>query len=246
MLETRSIKALYPFALAEGEGVGTAYEYAAKRRVMKPLFEHVKAGSRVLVAGLPEKYGTSLDFVLAAVDAGARVVAVDERQAAIDRAKKAIAECMRAPDVTFVRVDSLDAVARGEEFDVALSCEVLQRVPAHGRRDFAHALTRRAPRGVVFVPNSENPSHLEISGLGGFTKRGLADVLGARDGDVGYLDMPPFPPGITRTTEQRGHASSGLLEAIAMRGLDVYCAAERVVPEALARKIAHIVWGRWG
>src|SRR5580700_9365502 len=94
MLETRSIKALYPFALAEGEGVGTAYEYVAKRRVMKPLFERVSAGSRVLIAGLPEKYGTSLDFVLAGVDAGAKIVAVvSARRRSIGRGRRSTNPC---------------------------------------------------------------------------------------------------------------------------------------------------------
>ena len=51
------IAELYPYALAEGEGVGTAYEYFAKRRVVGPLLSRLPAHARVLVAGLPEKYG---------------------------------------------------------------------------------------------------------------------------------------------------------------------------------------------
>ena len=34
VLQKRSIKSLYPLALAEGEGVGTAYEYFAKRLIL--------------------------------------------------------------------------------------------------------------------------------------------------------------------------------------------------------------------
>ena len=32
----------------------------------------------------------------------------------------------------------------------------------------------------------------------------------------GYIDMPPFPPGITCDEAQRNHASSGRIEAAAM------------------------------
>src|SRR5262252_3111362 len=76
---TPSIKDLYVYALSEGEGVGTAYEYYVKRRVMSPLLRRLKPGARILVAGLPEKYGTSLDFVLAGWERGARLLCADDR-----------------------------------------------------------------------------------------------------------------------------------------------------------------------
>jgi hypothetical protein len=57
--------------------------------------------------------------------------------------------------------------------------------------------------------------------------------------------MPPFPPGITRSPDQRQKASSGMFEAVAMAGLQAYCEAERFVPGRLASKVAHIVYARW-
>ena len=64
--------------------------------------------------------------------------------------------------------------------------------------------------------------------------------------EIGFVDMPPFPPGITRSSAQREKASSGLLEGVAMWGLQAYAHAEPFAPSALKRRVAHIVYGRWG
>jgi hypothetical protein len=231
--------------------VGTAYEYFAKRRVMRPVLDRLRKGDEVLVAGLPEKYGTSLDFVLAAHDIGCSCLVVDDRAAAIEKAKTAIAAAqdagrLRGARVRYLTIDSLTDIGHVPAAAAAFSCEVLQRVPCAGRHHFAKEVRTRAPFGVLFVPNSENDSHLKISGLGGFTRVGLSEVMNAQRAYVGFTDMPPFPPGITRSDEQRARAKSGTLEAIAMFGLEWYCRAERVVPELVKRRLAHIVWARWG
>src|SRR5690606_30513282 len=79
----RSIKALYALALAEDEGVGTAYEYFAKRLVLRPWLRQQPPVRRLLVAGLPEKYGASLDHLLLAEELGATAVVVDDRPPAL-------------------------------------------------------------------------------------------------------------------------------------------------------------------
>ncbi len=246
-----SIRALYPYALAEGEGVGTAYEYVAKARFMRPIVERLsrRGGTRrILVAGLPEKYGTSLDFAILADGLDAELEIADERERALDRSKSAIDAARRGGKlgglrVRFRRCGSIDEVTRGEH-DAVLSCEVLQRVAPERREVFANALRAAAPLGAVFVPNSENASHLKISGLDGLTLADLRDLFrGAR---FAYVDMPPFPPGIARSAEQRERASTGLAEALAMRALDAYCAAEPGVPNAIKRRVSHIVCALWG
>ena len=70
MLPFRTIKSLYPLALAEGEGVGTAYEYFAKRLVLSSWLAKLPTVRRLIIAGLPEKYGSSLDFLLIAQEMG--------------------------------------------------------------------------------------------------------------------------------------------------------------------------------
>lgn len=253
-----TIKSLYAYALAEGEGVGTAYEYVAKAEFIRPIVSKLSAlaaradgaaGARVLVAGLPEKYGTSLDFAILAHRHNASLHVVDDRKDAIDRAGKGIAAVQRAGRllglrVEYRRLESLAALSEMPQHDVVLSCEVLQRVPSPARADFVNALRSRAPIGALFVPNAENASHLAISGLAGFSRRELEALFGgARSG---YVDMPPFPPGIARSKEQRARASSGMAEALAMRALDLYCSGERFVPAPVKRRFAHIVCAMWG
>ena len=79
-LPTHSIKELYTYALAEGEGVGTAYEYFAKRLVLNRWLSSLSIPKRILIAGLPEKYGCSFDFWLLAKEWQAELVIVDERE----------------------------------------------------------------------------------------------------------------------------------------------------------------------
>jgi hypothetical protein len=259
-LAAHSVRSLYPYALAEGEGVGTAYEYVAKAAFMQPVVRQLESvgaaraasakngAPRIVVAGLPEKYGTSLDFAILAHGIGADLAIVDDRAAALARAEHAIGAAQRAGRlaglrVTFEAIISLADVARRPPVDAVLSCEVLQRIDPPARREFVDGVRRLAPRGAVFVPNSENGSHLKISGLKGLTGAELSAL--APGAEWGYVDMPPFPPGITRSADQRSRASTGTLEAIAMRGLDVYCQAEPLVPAAVKKHFAHIVCARW-
>jgi hypothetical protein len=203
---------------------------------------------RVVVAGLPEKYGTSLDFFLVAAELDAEIVVLDDREAAIERSKRAVDSLGGAGALGLSRVtyentplETLPRVARG---DLLLSCEVLQRVPAPAQSTFVSGLREGNPRGAIFVPNSANRSHHAISGLAGFDEAALRGIVGAGP-EIDFVDMPPFPPGITRSASQRTRASSGWVERAAMRGLDVYCYAERFVPRSLKARIAHILCARW-
>lgn len=254
-----TIRALYPFALAEGEGVGTAYEYVAKRTFLRPLAAQLerpgRAGgteARLLVAGLPEKYGCSLDFAIFADSLGADLLVVDDRDAALARCEKVVRSLkdsgrLGGLRVRYEKVASLSGLADSpglEARDAVLSCEVLQRVPGGERGRFVDGLRSLAPRGAVFVPNAENGSHLAISGLAGLTRAELTSLFPGADCE--YVDMPPFPPGITRSPDQRARASTGMMEAVAMFGLDAYCRAEPYVPSIVKKRVAHIVCVRWG
>lgn len=251
-----SIRDLYVYALSEGEGVGTAYEYYVKRRVMRSVLDHVAylgPAARILVAGLPEKYGTSLDFVLAASELGARVLVVDDRDAAIERARGAVDPLVAAgklpssvgTNVTYRKLASMGDLASVGAHDVALSCEVIQRLVGEERAKYTRALRDAAPRGVVFVPNGENPSHTKISGLSGLDRTSLRELMGPGLREVGFTDMPPFPPGIRLSNEQRSKASSGTKEAIGMWGLQMFSATEPYLPAMLKRHVAHIVYAKW-
>src|SRR5260370_7161182 len=92
MLPFRSIKSLYRLAFAEGEGIGTAYEYFAKRLVLSKWLDGHARAKRVLIAGLPQKYGSSLDFLLIAQELGAAEIFVaDDRPGALEKARQGLA-----------------------------------------------------------------------------------------------------------------------------------------------------------
>ena len=250
-LPSQSIKRLYRLALAEGEGIGTAYEYFAKRLVLRRWLAKCTPAPRVLIAGLPEKYGGSLDFLLLAQELGAaEIVVIDERATALEKNRKSLAAAQEGGDLTGVEPQFLNFSDLGDlkdlrgPFDVCLSSEVLQRLDLTMRQRYVAHL-KRVSRGLaVFAPNGDNPDHANISGLKAMRLSELQGLL-QRAGipaDLGYVDMPPFPPGITRSAEQRQQATSGDLEALAMRVLSYYARLESVFPRFWRQDHSHIVF----
>lgn len=255
MLITHSIRALYAPALAEGEGVGTAYEYYAKRLVLSRWLGAWRP-RRILVAGLPEKYGSSLDFLLLAADLGAEVTVLDDRQSALDQLREALAEAARSDQsqmLSFARPDcrltpDLGGLANiAERWELLLSSEVIQRLPDDARQRYVRAALQLAERVALFMPNADNPAHTNLSGLSGLVLDELRMLVMAAEANhlnwqTGYMDAPPFPPGMVRTELQRQQASTGAAERLAMWGLGYYARLERFFPAELPRRNAHIVY----
>lgn len=249
MLPSRSIKSLYPLALAEGEGVGTAYEYYAKRLLLRGFLKQMSRPRRILIAGLPEKYGSSLDFLLLAEELQAEVVVADHRLEALEKGKRAVAAARQhqflhhvTPQLVHVtnpvQMPELDGV-----FDLVLCCEVLQSIPASERAAFWQRLHTLAAAVALFVPNAGNPAHSTHSGLRTVSldelKRLAQNTLSTQ---VGLVDLPPFPSGVTRSEAQREQASTGLLESFVMWGLNYYARLEKFVPLRLKHYYAHMVY----
>jgi hypothetical protein len=253
MLVRHSIRSLYGPALAEGEGVGTAYEYFAKRLLLGRWLGAWRP-QRILIAGLPEKYGSSLDFLLLAADLAAEVTVVDDRQSALDRLAQAL-EAIATTPLPQIAIPACGLVSdlanlprEREKWDLLLSSEVVQRLPAETRLAYMRGAIAAAERVALFMPNADNPAHTNLSGLSGLRLdelRGLVAAAGAGDlnWQSGYIDMPPFPPGIVRTESQRQQASTGTAERLAMWGLGYYARLERSFPARFRRQNAHIVYG---
>lgn len=252
MLKTISIKSLYVLALAEGEGAGTAYEYFAKRLVLRRWLAGQQRPSRILIAGLPEKYGSSLDFLLLAQELGAEVTVVDERPSALVKLQNSLAAAQKVGWLTAVNPQTIaantltDLTAAGL-FDLAISSEVLQRLEPDERVKYVEQVRGVGTAVALFTPNGDNPAHTTISGLSGLRLNELKTLVSpphplTPSPLLGYIDMPPFPPGITRSDEQREQATSGKLEALAMWGLGLYARAERFLPQSIRRPRSHIVY----
>ncbi|HET8925050.1 MAG TPA: class I SAM-dependent methyltransferase [Candidatus Acidoferrum sp.] len=249
-LKSRSIKSLYKLALAEGEGVGTAYEYFAKRLILRPWLAGAPQFKRVLLPGLPEKYGSSLDFFLLAQELGAvQLVAIDDRPAVVKKARANLSAAQRIGELTgltaeFVLVSDLGKLNGMSGFDLCLSSEVLQRLSPEKRQSYIQGLKSLAQAFALFTPNGDNPSHTNISGLSGLRLDELQSLMRATEtpAKLGYIDMPPFPPGITRSAEQRTEAAGGRLEAIAMWGLSYHARLEPYFPSGWRQHRSHIVY----
>lgn len=254
MLKNYSVKDLYPPALAEGEGMGTAYEYFVKRMALGRFLAGMARPQSILIAGLPQKYGASLDFVLLATELGARLTVVDDRSEALARLADSLAVLERMPGalrlvppaaVAQMPLDTLEALSG--RYDLVVGSEVLQRLTPDERVAYVGRLRQLAPALALFCPNADNEAHNTHSGLAGLTLEELKQLLSGAGGraQADYIDMPPFPPGITRSAEQREDATSGRFEAAVMWGLGAYARDERLIPRAIRRRKAHIVYGLW-
>jgi hypothetical protein len=252
MMDRETIRRLYPLALAEGEGLGTAYEYIAKRTVLTPWLRQGPQPDRLLVAGLPQKYGLSFDFLFLARELGADVLVVDDRAEALEAMEHALLAVPTLRDALASRLRLEQSAALWElseldgSFDLSLSSEVLQRLEVQERRIYVRRLRELAPAIALFAPNAGNPEHTTRSGLGGIhllAMRALLGEIAVEQATVGYIDMPPFPPGITRTEAQREQATTGLLERLAMGGLTLFAYSEKLLPTFLRVRLAHIVYG---
>lgn len=247
-MEGLSVSQLYPYAMAEGEGVGTAYEYFAKRLLLTRWMGPDFVPERILIAGTPEKYGSSLDFALIAHEFGAHLTVMDERPEALAKFEKSMTAVQKnghLKDLSWHarNVGELAGLEVGaENFDLALSSEVLQRISESDQRRYVLATRQLALRVALFCPNADNPSHTDQSGLAGLTLENLQGLIGEWASRTGYIDMPPFPPGLTRSDEQRKQAATGRLESMVMTGLGLYARLERLVPQRIRRRQSHIVY----
>jgi hypothetical protein len=224
-------------------------------RKLNKFVNSIEKPKRILIAGLPEKYGLSMDFFLLGQMLKAEIVVIDERSDALERAEEVL-RILRSKNIiedintVFLKADRIAEFNNesfyNEEFDLALSSEVLQRL-GDARETYISALQKAAHNFAVFVPNRGNESHAALSGLNSVYLRDLLGYVNSGDSeknifDYGYIDMPPFPPGMTRSQEKRNQASESRLEAVLMKGLEIYSFCEDIIPEIVKKKIAHIVY----
>ena len=251
MLPLCSVKSLYYLALSEGEGVGTAYEYYAKRLVLARWLANLRPPRRLLIAGLPEKYGSSLDLFLLAQDlAVTELIVIEDRPWALEKCRRSLAAAQAIAELTRIHPEYIPVTEMGllneltGKFDMCLGSEVLQRLDGIGRQRYVSCLAKLAPMLALFVPNGDNSSHRTLSGLSGLSLtelRALVELPGM-SATCGYVDMPPFPPGLTRSAAQRERAASGQLEELAMWALSQYARAETCFPSRWRRLHSHMAY----
>jgi hypothetical protein len=172
------LQRLYNLALLEKEGLGTAYEYYVKTMLIKRLLKGFRPRS-VLIYGLPERYGCSLDFFY--MFRNAKIHVLETR---LVRLKK----CLEANKKAGLSRPEIVKKVEGK-YDLIVSSEAFHRL---GARE-VNTVINHAGTVLIFVPNKGNTSHTAVSGLKGLSLKTLQNRFQAKGG---YIDMPPFPPGI--------------------------------------------------
>jgi hypothetical protein len=260
-----TIRSMYPLTLLEGQGMGTAYEYYSKLRVMARVFARTGAPRSVLVLGLPEKHGYDLDLVLLAHHL--RLVVCEDRREVLAGFRRALERLpaelawrpYASPDaasgsaVETIEVNSLTDCLDGQRFDWIISTASVQRLPNEGIVAYLQNARQMADHILLFIPNSGNRAHLTLSGLRGLDldeMLALCRHAGIDPGPqrpsallaAGYCDIPPFPPGLQRSTEAKERAMHSPVETLAMWCLQWWCRGESWMPRALQKRLAHLIY----
>jgi hypothetical protein len=253
-LEARSftVAHLYPIALFEGEGMGTAYEYSAKLKLIQRFVAATRPPGRILIGGLPEAYGVGLDLALLVARYGGQAVVAEDRAPALE----AFAAALRAPqlagwvDPARFEMRPLEMLARPTRpddapFDLWVTTSAIQRLDQDGLHAYLAQVRESARYAVLLAPNRDNRAHLTLTKMRGFTLTELA-ALCERAGlavcQAGYVDLPPFPPGIKRSAEAKERAAHSVVERLAMGGLEGWAHVERFLPHPLKRRFSHLVY----
>ena len=247
-----SVVDLYPLALWEGEGMGTAYEYSVKLKLLRRVVSTVGQPRRVLVGGLPEAYGMDLSLALLAGWYDCQVVVADDRQPLLQTFFRGLEAPPLAGRVEPRRFEMrlLATLARpilpgDESFDLWVTTSSIQRLDAAGRAAYMAQVRSKARCAVIMVPNKDNRAHQTITGIDGIFLPDLVALCqqaGLAVREAGYLDLPPFPPGITRSAQAKEGAAHSPVERLIMVGLEGLAWGERFWPRFVKRPFSHIAY----
>ncbi len=247
-----SVIHLYPLALLEGEGMGTAYEYSAKLGLLRQVVAAIGPVKRLIIGGLPEDYGVDLDLALLAAHYGCQTVVADDRWPLLETFASALTSPPLATlaDPGRFEMRCLETLARPTHpdeatFDLWLTTSAIQRLTDDELAQYLAQVREKSRHAVLLVPNKANKEHLTLSGLDGFLLPDLIAVCrqaGLTVRQAGYLDIPPFPPGLQRSAEAKEKAAESRIERFIMRGLEWWVRSERILPRFVKRRFGHIAY----
>jgi hypothetical protein len=249
---TFSIMDLYPVALLEGEGMGTAYEYSTKLKLLRRVVAATRPPRHVMIGGLPQAYGVDLSLAFLAALYDCRVVVAEDRQLALEAFETVLrsSSVTRWLDPRRFEMRLLGALPRARRagdpvFDLWVTTSSIQRLKGGGLGAYLAQVQEGAHHAVLFVPNKDNRAHLTLTKMDGFALPELVAACtqaGLTVRQAGYVDLPPFPPGIKRSAEAKEKAAESRLERLAMRGLEGWAWGERLLPRFLKRRFAHLAY----
>jgi len=237
------MKKFYEVALLEGEGLGTAYEYYMKRRLLVKLLKEEGKLDSFCVFGLPEKYGTSMDFCLLAGEVkAARVTVLDERQEAVNKCT-AVASKLKENKLlpeALLHVKSGLAL-NDEKYDFITNCDVFQRFSEEEALKMIAEAAVKSKISVFFLPNGFNVSHIPSPGRKAINPVEFVKKIPQKAEVIrwGYIDMPPFPSGSKISEEKKKAVKSGLFNFAVFIILKLWSLVEMLTPSFIRKRYSH-------
>ena len=241
------MRKFYDLAISEGEGLGTVYEYLVKYKLLsKTISKNEKPN--ILIAGLPEKYGYSLDFISFCEERGGDYEIVDDRADKLGALKRILEKSNKSSgSARLCNLWSMEDIYTNKHFDLAFSCEVLQRLSFDNQIQYIRSLKKIAKKVILFVPNGDNNAHQSHTGLDAVRMGALIKQLDIVDSgkyrDTGYIDMPPWPPG-AKSNPLKGDIGRAICN-IVLNILQVISALEPFYPQFFKLKYAHLIYIVW-
>jgi hypothetical protein len=242
---------MYPLNLLEREGLGLTYEHFVKWRLLQRFFSKTFIPKSILVAGLSQKYGFNVDFLMLAHFLQAKIYFLDERGQKLKKLNQAIRKVkkkgytFKQNQIQLIKVEDLIKHKFDKTIDLLINCEVLQQYNKAKRINFMENFLPICQIAAFFAPNKKNKAHLLISKLPALTVNQLKDSVKRDNFEIfstGFIDAPPFPPGIKRTNEQRGKLQNSLFGKTMMLFLTLWAFLEKILPKPFLKKKAHLVY----
>lgn len=223
------LRQFYSLAIEEGEGLGTAYEYASKLKLLKPFLDSRK----VLIYGLPEKYGMSLDFLYILSQHNCDVHVYDERKEKIQQYLQII-DILIKKGIIQRKPQIVNEIR--EEYDLILSSEVIQRLGKNKLQSYFEDTKKFSKKSLIFFPNANNKSHYFFSKLNSYKPEYVANFF-EHDVKTGFADMPPFPPGLSLKSDKQRKNLKWLIFP-----LRIWLIIEKVCPNPIKKRFCHIAY----
>jgi hypothetical protein len=252
MTKRFSVVDLYPVALLEGEGMGTAFEYSVKLKMLHRAFKFCLPPRQILIGGLPEAYGVDLALALFAAQYDSRVVVADDRLPMLEKFADALQSLqlsglVNAEHFEMRHLETLADPTRPDDvpFDLWITTSSIQRLTENERAEYLAQVRENARCAAILVANEGHKAHQNITGIKGFFLPDLVSMCqqaGLAVQEANYLDMPPFPPGITRSTEAKENAAQSSLNRAAMHILEWAVHVERFWPRLVRQRFSHIAY----
>ena len=190
-----------------GEGYGTTYEYMAKGWLLMRTKSLLGCDGidKMLILGLPQRYGLSLDFLFWAEYLQVSEVVVfnteDDRTEAFLYGRQWLLEHGKLKDIPIRVLKKWEDLSGLDLSTFLVVCESLSSWNEE-KRMYTNELYNQARCGFCFVPNDYNEAHRRMTHLPTIKENKLDDYLSNIKFDR-YLDCPPVPSGFEFPTSWR-------------------------------------------